>query len=121
MRACGTEPWQARRSSRDESRRCAGEVVAEAVGGLAADVFFRGSGAGEEDGGGGRLGALDALGVVVGDVGGTFGFGEGFLESVEGPTDGADAHGGAVAEGVVGARIVAKSQSWKRLPQLQLG
>ena len=84
------------------------EVVAEAVGDFAADVFFGGTGAGEENGGGGGMGALDALGVVVGDGGGTFGFGEGLVEGSEGPTDGADAHRGAVAEGVVGAGVVAE-------------
>jgi len=55
--------------------------------------------------GGRGLGALDALGVVVGDGCGALGLGEDLVEGVEDPADRADAHGRAVAEAVVGAEL----------------
>ncbi len=79
-----------------------GEVVAKggldilSDGGLAASV------AGHEDGGSGGLGALDALGVVVGDGRLEFGHTEGLSQRVEHPSHGAGAHGRPIAPAVVG-------------------
>jgi len=69
---------------------------------VCADLFAAVAGARQIDGGGGRLGAFDALGVVVGNAGDGARHGEGILKALRRKAAGAHAHGGTVAEAEIG-------------------
>ena len=80
----------------------AGEVIAEAGGQGGADFGFRGVGSSHEDGQGRGLGATDAFGMAMGAGRAEACLFEHVVFGREGVGDGADAHGGAVAEAVSG-------------------
>ena len=90
------------------------QVVPEPGADLARDEILVAAGAGKKHGGGSGLGTLDAFRVIMGDLRAATCLCKHVRQRVERKSHRADAHRRAIAEAVVGPRIVAEQPDDER-------